>query len=261
MNIRIYRVDAFTEKLFGGNPAAVCPLDWWLDAGLMQSIAMENNLAETAFIVRNGSRFDIRWVTPAVEVDICGHATLAAAHVVFNYLDSGADRIEFISGRSGLLSVTKKGDLLTLDFPTDQFAPVDPPEALINGIGMRPLETYLGKTDYLAILPSQKVVEKVDPDFGKLATLRARGVIISAEGETVDFVSRFFAPQSGTNEDPVTGSAHTTLIPYWSKRLDRTELTAMQLSAREGHLQCRYLGSRVEISGHAITYMIGEIIV
>ncbi len=259
MKIRIYQVDAFTDKLFGGNPAAVCILDNWLDAALMQSIGAENNLAETAFILKNNDVYEIRWFTPAVEVDLCGHATLAAAHVVFNYLGHPSHEVVFHSHRSGILKVKKEGALLTLDFPTDVFAGIEPPELLIQALGVVPHETYKGKTDYMAVLSSQQQVETLKPDLAKLAILGERGVIVTAKGDDVDFVSRFFAPQSGIDEDPVTGSAHTTLTPYWAKALGKNELTAIQVSARKGYLACRHLGERVAISGNAVTYLIGEI--
>ena len=258
MKMKMYQVDAFTEKLFGGNPAAVCILDKWLDDQLMQSIAAENNLAETAFLVRNKDGFDIRWFTPAVEVDLCGHATLASAHVMFNYIDTGVNEVVFHSLRSGMLHVRRTGRLLTLDFPSDHFEKVEAPLALVNGLGAQPVETYLGRTDYMAVFRSQRDVEGLNPDFNVLAKLQARGVIVTAKGETVDFVSRFFAPQSGINEDPVTGSAHTTLIPYWSGVLGKAEMNAIQLSTRKGYLKCKHGGERVEISGNAVTYLIGR---
>ena len=261
MKLKIYQVDAFTDKLFGGNPAAVILLDNWLREGLMQTIASENNLAETALLVKNSGCYEIRWFTPAVEVDLCGHATLAAAHVLFNHLNHNSNEIVFISDRSGMLKVKKEGALLKLDFPADDFDEIETPQLLIEGLNITPIETHKGKTDYMAILATQEEVEELAPDFVKLAALGERGVIVTAKGDVVDFVSRFFAPQSGINEDPVTGSAHTTLTPYWSEKLDKTELTAIQISPRKGHLQCRFLGDRVEISGNAVTYLVGEITV
>jgi PhzF family phenazine biosynthesis protein len=259
MKIKMFQVDAFTEQLFGGNPAAVCILDKWLPEPLMQSIAEENNLAETAFITTDVNGFSIRWFTPTVEVDLCGHATLAAAHVIFNYFDYADNEIIFHSIRSGILKVKRHGALLSLDFPADKFKPVTTPRVLEEALGIEPMATYKGKTDYMAVLPSEQDVVRLKPDFALLGTLEGRGVIVTAMGDTVDFVSRFFAPQSGINEDPVTGSAHTTLTPYWAGELNKTKLTAMQLSARKGHLWCRSLGDRVEISGHAVTYMRAEI--
>ena len=260
MKIRMFQVDAFTSQLFGGNPAAVCILDSWLPEIQMQSIAAENNLAETAFIIKNEGGYEIRWFTPVIEVDLCGHATLASAHVVFNYLEHGSNEVSFSSLRSGILKVTKDGDLLTLDFPADVFEKVETPEILTEALGIEPMETYKGKTDYMAVLPSEQNVIDVRPDFVKLSTLQdCRGIIVTATGTAADLVSRFFAPQSGINEDPVTGSAHTTLVPYWAKTLGKDELSAIQLSTRKGHLWCKYNGDRVAISGHAVTYLQGEI--
>ncbi len=259
MKIKMYQVDAFTNKLFGGNPAAVCLLDNWLRDGLMQTIAAENNLAETAFVVKNSGCFEIRWFTPAVEVDLCGHATLAAAHVLFNHKGHSSDELVFISPRSGMLKVKKEGTLLTLDFPTDVFQQIETPELMVSALGTTPVATYKGKTDYMAVLATQEEVEELTPDFVKLAELGERGVIVTAKGDAVDFVSRFFAPQSGIDEDPVTGSAHTTLTPYWAGILGQSELTAIQVSSRKGHLICRHLGDRVAISGNAVTYLVGEI--
>ncbi len=256
----MFQVDAFTERLFGGNPAAVCLLDRWLPEDVMQWIAAENNLAETAFVLGEGSGYEIRWFTPAVEVDLCGHATLASAHVVFHYVGHKDAEIVFSSRLSGLLKVRRDGGLLTLDFPADSYEKVATPPALTAALGIEPMETYRGKTDYMAVLPSEQAVKDVKPDFAALGNIKdCRGVIITAEGTSADFVSRFFAPQSGINEDPVTGSAHTTLTPYWAGVLGKNELTALQLSERKGHLWCKHNGSRVAISGHAVTYMQGEI--
>jgi PhzF family phenazine biosynthesis protein len=258
MKIKIYQIDAFTDKIFGGNPAAVCPLVSWLPDALMQQIAMENNLAETAFFIPNENRFDLRWFTPEVEVDLCGHATLATAFVLFRLHHFPGSVLEFNS-RSGLLRVMQNGDFLTLDFPSDApwkaVAPVD----LIAGMGLHPLEVYKGKTDYMLVYSSPEEIEKLKPDMAKIAVGDVRGIIATAPGHDVDFVSRFFAPQCGISEDPVTGSAHTTLTPYWAARLGKIDLSAMQLSRRRGRLQCRLAGDRVEISGQARAYMAGEI--
>ena len=260
MKITMFQVDAFSDKLCGGNPAAVCILEKWLPETRMQAIAAENNLAETAFIVSTTGGYEIRWFTPTVEVELCGHATLASAHVIFNYLDHREPQILFSSRLSGLLKVNKDGKRLTLDFPSDIFEKVVTPDVLKKGLGIEPMETYKGKTDYMAVLPSEQFVAALEPDFALLNTIKdCRGIIVTAEGKDVDFVSRFFAPQSGVNEDPVTGSAHTTLTPYWAKTLGKNDLTAIQLSSRKGHLWCRYDGTRVHISGHAVTYMHAEI--
>jgi PhzF family phenazine biosynthesis protein len=259
MKTILYQVDAFTNKLFGGNPAGVCPLEVWLPEEKMQSIAMENNLSETAFFVQKGERFHIRWFTPELEVALCGHATLASAHVIFNHLNFKGDVIKFDS-KSGELKVSKKDEMLVLDFPADSFdKEILPPDSLIEGLGIQPIEAYKGKTDYMLVYRTQKEIESIVPNFTLIKKAKARGIIVTAKGNSVDFVSRFFAPLSGVPEDPVTGSSHTTLIPYWSQKLGKKELTAKQLSKRRGKLKCKYLGDRVEIGGEAVTYMIGEI--
>jgi len=255
--MKIYQVDAFADELFTGNPAAVCPLDRWLPDPLMQNIARENNLSETAFFVQEGDAYRIRWFTPEIEVDLCGHATLASAHVLFRHLNFAGERILFNS-KSGPLYVTKKDELICLDFPVASFKKVDPPSELVDGIGLTPVETFQS-TDYLILLDSEQEVREANPDFSVLARLNIRGVIITARGETVDFVSRFFAPGAGINEDPVTGSTHTFLVPFWSERLGKTAFTAQQLSERGGTLYCKLSGGRVEISGRAVTYMEGEL--
>ncbi|SEL78285.1 PhzF family phenazine biosynthesis protein [Parapedobacter koreensis] len=259
MTIKLYQIDAFTDRVFSGNPAAVCPLDAWLDDTLMQQIAMENNLAETAFYVKRDDEYDIRWFTPTVEVDLCGHATLASAFVLFNHEGYEADTIRFHSPRSGPLIVKREGEYLTLNFPTDVIAPVPLTVELAASFDGTPLAAYKGKTDYLLIFESEAHIQSAKPDLARIAQLAARGVIITAPGNEVDFVSRFFGPQSGVDEDPVTGSAHTTLIPYWAGKLGKNELTARQLSVRGGYLQCSYLGDRVAISGQAKRYLTGEI--
>jgi predicted PhzF superfamily epimerase YddE/YHI9 len=244
MKIKLYQVDAFTDTLFCGNPAAVCILDDWLDDDLMQKIAMENNLSETAFVIQKNNQFQIRWFTPVDEVILCGHATLATAHVLF----------------SGILKVIKEGKYLTLDFPVDKIKKVTPPNGLIKGIGKEPIEIYKGKTDYLLVYQKEKDVQTLSPDFTTLVRVKTRGVIVTAKGNRYDFVSRFFAPNLGINEDPVTGSAHTTLTVYWANKLNKTILTAQQLSSRQGLLTCRLDKERVYISGKARTYLQGEIL-
>jgi PhzF family phenazine biosynthesis protein len=260
MELRLFQVDAFADRLFGGNPAAVCPLDAWLPDEVMQQIAAENNLAETAFYVKAPGGFHIRWFTPTVEVDLCGHATLASAYVAFHCDGWPGDVVEFAS-KSGPLEVRREGDLLVLDFPADLVEPVDVPQLLIDALGREPIETYKGKTDYLVVYGAEEHVAALAPDLVDLAMVPARGIIVTAPGRQVDFVSRFFAPQVGVPEDPVTGSAHTTLTPYWSARLGKVELTAMQLSKRQGRLRCRMAGSRVEIAGKAVPYLQGTITV
>jgi len=259
MKLKIYQVDAFADKVFSGNPAAVCPLDKWLPDELMQNIAMENNLAETAFYVKDNEEYQLRWFTPAVEVDLCGHATLAAAFVLFNYEDHSVHVINFHSPRSGKLTVTKNGDKLALNFPSDVFTQIDISPAITNCFNIKPIEAYKGKTDYMLVFETESQIRSIIPDIPQISKLEARGVIVTAKGDRPDFVSRFFAPQAGVNEDPVTGSAHTTLTPYWAKKLSRDTLTAIQLSNRIGHLECKYLGERVEIKGSAKLYLTGDI--
>jgi len=259
MTQKMYQVDAFTDQVFAGNPAAVCPLNNWLDDVVMQQIAMENNLAETAFYVKKGEQYELRWFTPTVEVDLCGHATLAAAYVLFNLENHQGNMIQFYSPRSGALSVSKKDEFLTLDFPTDPITEIEVTDLLAAGFNHRPQQAFKGKTDYMLIYKDEGEIRSLTPDFDRISKLDARGVIATAKGDTVDFVSRFFAPQSGVNEDPVTGSAHTSLTPYWAKTLDKKELSAIQLSKRKGYLQCTYANDRVMISGQAKLYLTGEV--
>lgn len=260
MRQKIYQIDAFSSQTFGGNPAAVCILDSWLSPELMQKIAQENNLAETAFAVKKDGLYEIRWFTPEVEVDLCGHATLATAFVLFHFYELDKDTILFYSPRSGELIVNKADNgWLTMDFPTDNLIAIQNIEALVNAIGHTPVKTLKGKTDYMMVYQSQKEIEAIEPNHYLLAQLDVRGVIVTAPGDEVDFVSRFFAPACGVPEDPVTGSAHTSLSPYWSEVLDKTKMTAKQLSKRGGDLVCEYLGERVKISGKAALYLTGEI--
>jgi len=259
MKIPIYQVDAFTDTLFGGNPAAICPLEDWPTDEQMQKIAMENNLAETAFLVKDGPGYQLRWFTPTVEVKLCGHATLAAAHILFNLGTEMGNEITFHS-KSGPLKVTRNGNLLTLDFPATPAEPVsNPPQDIFTGLGIEPVPVFKSVFDYMAVLPSQKVIEGLLPDFKTLAQLNARGVIATAPGDEADFVSRCFFPQSGIDEDPVTGSAHTAMVPYWSQRLEKIKMKAIQLSKRRGYLDCELAGDRVLMSGKAVTYLTGEI--
>ncbi len=225
----------------------------------MQNIAAENNLAETAFVIPKGTDYGLRWFTPETEVDLCGHATLAAGYVLFHFYDVAGDSIKFHSKNSGVLQVIRKGELLTLDFPADHILPCEIPEMLDKACATKPVETWKGKTDYMLVFSSQQEIESFVPDMNLLGQVPARGIIITAPGNDTDFVSRFFAPRSGVPEDPVTGSAHTTLAVYWGKRLGRTELSARQLSKRKGDLHCRLNGDRVEISGKTCLYLVGEI--
>ena len=255
----LYQVDAFAEKLFAGNPAAVCPLDQWLPDDVMQDIAAENNLAETAFFTGTGGHYELRWFTPLVEVDLCGHATLASAHVLYEHLGYTQPSIVFQSKHSGLLTVTKNGDLLTLDFPADELTPCETPVGLQEALGVKILECLKGKTDYLVTVEDQDVLDSITPDYRALSAISARGIIVTCLSAAYDFASRFFAPASGVDEDPVTGSAHTTLVPFWAERLGKTGFTAEQRSKRAGILQCRLEKGRVKISGKAKTYLTGEI--
>ncbi|MHA8091205.1 PhzF family phenazine biosynthesis protein [Aquirufa regiilacus] len=259
MKIPIYQVDAFSNERFKGNPAAVCPLDVWLPDAVMQNIAAENNLAETAFVVPVGETYEIRWFTPTVEVDLCGHATLASAYVLFHEVGFAVDQINFISHRSGPLSVTKNGSILALNFPVDSLTEL--PVEAEHGIGLSraPSKVFKGRTDYLFVYDSEAEILALQPDFELLKSHDVRGIIVTAPGETTDFVSRFFGPACGVNEDPVTGSAHTTLTPYWAGVFGKTELTARQLSQRTGDLTCKLLKDRVEIAGEAVLYLRGEI--
>lgn len=259
MKLKIYQVDAFADKVFSGNPAAVCPLKKWLPDSIMQNIAMENNLSETAFYVKQGNDYLIRWFTPTVEVDLCGHATLATAHVLFNHENHSGNEITFHSSRSGVLKVNRYNHLLTLDFPADNLIKIEWPEEMIPGFNVSPVEAYKGKTDYMLVFENEDQVKNIQPNLLVISTWKVRGVIVTAKGKSADFVSRFFGPQSGVNEDPVTGSAHTSLAPYWSDKLGKTELSAIQLSERKGYVSCKINGDRVYISGNAKTYLMGEI--
>lgn len=260
MRQKIYQIDAFTTQTFGGNPAAVCILDSWLSPELMQKIAQENHLAETAFAVKREDIYEIRWFTPEVEVDLCGHATLATAYVIFHFYELDKNTIQFYSHRSGDLYVNKAdNNWLTMDFPADTLVAIKNIDEIGHALGKSPLKTFKGKTDYMLVYNSQKEIEELAPNFFLLDQVDARGVIVTAPGTEVDFVSRFFAPSCGIPEDPVTGSAHTSMSPYWSKELDKSKMTAKQLSKRGGDLVCEMLGDRVKISGKAVLYLTGEI--
>lgn len=256
MQITLYQVDAFTKRVFGGNPAAVCPLEAWLDDATMQAIAAENNLAETAFFVRNGNDYDLRWFTPTVEVPLCGHATLASGYVVLQFLETQRERVTFHS-KSGPLHVVRDGNRLQLDFPALHSKPCPPPTGLAEALGAQPT-AVLRAANYLVVLDSATTVRNLKPDIHQLGKLDAN-TIVTARGDDCDFVSRFFAPLSGIPEDPVTGSAHCALTPYWADRLGKTSLFARQVSARGGELWCELHGDRVRMSGHAVLYMQGHI--
>jgi len=251
--LRYFQVDAFTDCLFAGNPAGVCVLPEWLPEALLQAIAAENGLSETAFLVAGDPTLRLRWFTPTVEVDLCGHATLAAAHVLFRHLGHAGPALSFHT-RSGPLAVTRSGDRLCLDFPARPGVPCPAPADLVAGLGRAPLSVAKAR-DYLAVLESERAVRELNPNLEALSRLDCLGVIVTAPGETCDFVSRFFAPRAGVPEDPVTGSAHCTLIPWWAERLGRRRLHARQISRRGGELFCEHRGDRVEIAGHAVTYL------
>ncbi len=256
--MKIYQVDAFTGEIFRGNPAAVCPLKEWVSEELMQKIAAENNLSETAFYVPEKDGFHIRWFTPTTEVELCGHATLATAHVLFNNEKYAKEEIIFYC-QVGILKVTKKEKLITLNFPTSKLTLSSPSDILSDALGKTPLEYHTGGAFGMAVFSSEEDILSISPDFSTLKKINESIIIITAKGKEVDFVSRVFGPKVGINEDPVTGAAHTRLIPYWSEKINKKKLNAAQLSERRGQLQCEDLGERVLISGEAVTYLIGEI--
>ena len=258
MGVPIYYVDAFTDQLFSGNPAAVV-FSQLNDKQLMQNIATENNLSETAFIREENNEYHIRWFAPLCEIDLCGHATLASAFIFFKYLNPESSLFTVHSKKNGALHVEKKGDLLVLDFPKDSLSVCNEFELIEKIINIKPTELYRGRDDLLVIVDSEDLVLNLNINFELLNNIKARGLIVSSIGKNCDFVSRFFAPSAGVSEDPVTGSAHTSLIPYWSKKLKKPKLLAHQISSRGGVLYCEDLGDRVHIGGKAIEYMKGDI--
>jgi PhzF family phenazine biosynthesis protein len=257
MRLPLYQVDAFTSRVFGGNPAGIVPLESWLPDDLMQKIAAENNLAETAFFVPEGDGFRLRWFTPTVEVDLCGHATLASAHLLFAKLGCRGDWIEFMT-RSGKLTVTRQGDTLAMELPARPPQPCAVPPELDRALGKAPIEV-LAARDYLLVYEREADLRTLTPDMERIARLDRFAVIVTAPGESCDFVSRFFAPAQGIPEDPVTGSAHCTLIPYWSRRLGKKTMQARQISPRIGELSCEDRGERVVVAGKAVLYLEGTI--
>jgi predicted PhzF superfamily epimerase YddE/YHI9 len=259
MKIQIYQVDAFTSEVFSGNPAAVCILDSRLDDDIMQSIAAENNLSETAFLVRNDDTFDLRWFTPRTEVALCGHATLASAFVLFTCRDWPKEEIRFRTRKSGQLIVRKQNGLLEMDFPSRPADNVVPPPGLKEALGVTSIAVLGSVEDLMFVLESEKAVRELKPDFSALERLECRGIIVTSRGSQSDFVSRFFAPRFGIPEDPVTGSAHCVLVPYWSSELNKKDLHAFQISKRGGELSCVNAGDRVKISGKAVLYLEGMI--
>jgi PhzF family phenazine biosynthesis protein len=258
MEIKLYQLDAFTSQLFHGNPAAVCYLDNWLADDILQNIAMENNLSETAFIVPREGDYHIRWFTPKTEMDLCGHATLATAYVVFNYLEPHRQYVTFFSLSGKLILSQDEEGFILMDFPALSFSHCEAPANLIEGLGIEPEETYKSK-DYLAIFSSEKIIREIVPRMELIASLDLRGLIISAKGDHTNFVSRFFAPQKGVPEDPVTGSAHCVLTPYWAKRLGKNKLHAKQLSVRGGEIFCEHKQDRVILKGKVVPYLSGII--
>ncbi|WP_113662273.1 PhzF family phenazine biosynthesis protein [Pedobacter nanyangensis] len=255
----IYQVDAFTDQLFGGNPAAVVPLSQWISASEMQKIAAENNVSETAFFIPLGDHFELRWFTPTFEIDLCGHATLATAHILFTELNYPKDEIHFHTLKAGTLTVTRKGKLYTLDFPARPVEKHEVSDALIKALGgKKPIDVFRAR-DIMLVYESEKDVQNLQPDFSALAKIDQDGVLVTAKGDHCDFVSRFFIPAAGINEDPVTGSTHCNLIPYWAEKLGKTQLHACQISERKGELWCELKADRVLMSGNAVTYLKGEI--
>ena len=258
--IKIFQVDAFANKLFSGNPAAVCLLDNWLTDKVMQSIALENNLSETAFVIKEKDKFFLRWFTPKVEIDLCGHATLASAHIIYSEMNYSSDFIEFNIKSGDVLRVNRNNNLLTMNFPAYKPKFLDQNlDELYDAFGVKPKSFFYNKYG-LAVFKNEEEIIKIVPNLNLIENLFYNGIIDTAPGENVDFVSRFFAPKFGIPEDPVTGGAHCELIPYWSKQLNKKNMIAKQLSKRGGVIHCSYIGDRVIIGGEAITYMKGELL-
>jgi PhzF family phenazine biosynthesis protein len=259
MKLTIYQVDAFAEKVFKGNPAAVIPLNDWIDDSLMQQIAMENNLSETVFFVKTDTGYHIRWFTPEYEIDLCGHATLASAYIIKNFIDPPVQEIHFTTQKAGVLKATAKDGLYTLDFPARMPEACDVPENLLASIGTKAIVEVLQSRDYFVVLPNEEAVRNVEPDYSIMKELDTIGVIVTAKGHEADVASRCFYPGAGIPEDPVTGSAHCNVVPYWSEKLGKKKLFCQQLSPRGGDLQCELAGDRVLMSGKCVLYMQGEI--
>ncbi|MGZ5286665.1 MAG: PhzF family phenazine biosynthesis protein [Flavisolibacter sp.] len=259
MKLTIYQVDAFAEKVFTGNPAAVIPLENWIDDKLMQQIAMENNLSETAFFVKTETGFYIRWFTPEYEIDLCGHATLASAYVIKNFVEPHLSEIIFSTEKAGTLKVSASDGIYTLDFPSRVPEPCDVPAQLLKSLGVSTTVEVLKSRDYFVVLPDETAVRNAEPDFSLMKTLDTIGVIITAKGQEADVVSRCFYPGLGIQEDPVTGSAHCNIVPYWSAKLNKKKLSCHQLSSRGGILACELKGDRVLMGGKCVLYMTGSI--
>jgi PhzF family phenazine biosynthesis protein len=261
MKLPMFQVDAFASTVFAGNPAAVCLLEAWPPDEILRRIAAENNLSETAFLVRRGERFELRWFTPLVEMALCGHATLASAHVLFEHRGWPETRVSFQTRKAGDLVVERKGDRLEMDLPARPPRSIPMPGGLVEALGETPLEVLGSEEDCLVVLPDERRVRDLRPDLSCAAMRGSRGVIVTAKGDTVDFVSRFFAPAVGIPEDPVTGSAHCVLTPFWAARLGKQSLHALQVSTRGGELFCADRCARVGIAGRAVTYLEGTIYV
>jgi PhzF family phenazine biosynthesis protein len=259
MKFSIYQVDAFAENVFSGNPAAVIPLEHWIDEDIMQKIAMENNLSETAFIVKEDEVYQIRWFTPENEVDLCGHATLASAYVIKNFIEPHIAEIQFRTQRAGMLKASAKEGVYTLDFPARIPEPCTAPAGLLKSLGTAIAVEILKSRDYFVVLPDEEAVKNIEPDFILMQQLDSFGVIVTAKGQSADAVSRCFYPSAGINEDPVTGSAHCNIVPYWSEKLGKTKLQCKQLSKRGGTLDCELSGDRVLLSGKCVLFLQGEI--
>ena len=257
MTLKLYQIDAFATKVFEGNPACVMPLISWLDDALMQKIAMENNLSETAFFVPKGEDFEIRWFTPSKEVNLCGHATLASAYVLFELLDYDRDSIVFHS-KSGALHIKRENDLISMDFPSEPPISCKTPSAIIEAFGIEPVEV-LKSVDYIVVFENETDIRAIKPNYEALKKLDLRGVCITTTDTKYDFVSRFFAPNYGVDEDSVTGSAYTQLMPYWTKRLGKDKLFSKQVSMRGGELMCEHKGERIMIAGKCVSYMVGDV--
>ena len=266
MKLPIYQIDAFTDTVFKGNPAAVMPLQQWLPEELMQQIAMENNLAETAFLVplpandTSGAHYHIRWFTPALEIDLCGHATVAAAFVLHHCLQTGLQQIKFTTERAGVLEVTITNDLYLLNFPSRMPEKITEPKGLFKALGITNAKEVRASRDYFVVLDNEALVRSIRPDFTLLKQLDLTGVIVTAPGDEVDVASRCFYPKAGIDEDPVTGSAHCNVVPYWSRELGKEKLTCKQISARGGTLWCEDAGERVLLGGKAVLFMQGEVL-
>ena len=258
MEIKIYQIDTFTNEIFSGNPAAVCPLSYWLEDTILQNIAMENNIS-TAFYVKKDNHYQIRWFTPTVEANLCGHATFAAVYVLFNYENHKENNILFYSPRSGNLTATKSRNLLFLNFQSDVLNKIELTEKFIKCFNIRPQSVFKGKRDYLFLFNNEQEVSSIKPEIKAISALEGRGIIVTTQAKEIDFVSRYFPVKLNELEDPVCASAHTSLIPFWAERLGKTDLSAIQLSERKGYLKCKYLNDRVEIGGDGKLYMMGKI--